>query len=195
MAFLTAPQAAALAQSTVRLAMLIEMQFASETKRVFNGFGILDAAGATWEGIGGLGSIDGLQQTREPTSEKVTLQLEGVTPGMVALAAHTTADVEGRPCYISNQLFDADWQAIGAPIPLYWGTMQRLIVKRTRASADGSSGGTRILKLEIENPFAGRARASGRRYTDADQKARHPGDQFCRFVPLQRSQTITWPDY
>lgn len=193
MPFLTTSQIAALSGSTVRIATLVEMQFVSKTMRLWNGAGLATVAGFEWEGVGAMGSIDGLAQTREPVSSKVTLRLSGVSAEVLAIARNTTADVQGRPAYIWLQLFDGEWQPVGARIPVFWGVLQRINIMRSEAS--GHSGGERVCELEVENPFAGRARPSAGRFTDADQQARHPGDRFFRFVPKQRSQVITWPDY
>jgi hypothetical protein len=193
MPFLSSDEITALKASTVRLAMLVELQFASETMRLWNGAGTATIDGADWRGVGGFGSIDGLEQVREPVSSKVTMRLSGVSPEVLALAARSNDDVRGRPAYVWTHLMDGDWQPVGARIPLFWGTMQRINIERSEASE--FSGGDRVCALEVENPFAARARPSAGRFTDADQKARFPGDKFCRFVPLQRSQVIVWPDY
>lgn len=193
MPFLTPEQAAAVLSSTVRAATLVEMQFASATTRIWNGAGAVTVAGVGWDGIGAMGSIDGLQQSREPTSSKVTLRLSGATPEMLATAKGTVDDVRGRHCYIWDQLFNDEWQPIGARIPLFWGVMQRINIVRDEATE--FSGGSRVCELEVENPFAARARPSAGRFTDADQQSRHPGDRFFRFIPSQRSQVVVWPDY
>jgi len=193
MAFLTLAQIAALKASSVRAATLVEMQFVSRTMRVWNGAGLATFAGEEWNGVGLAGSIEGLQQTRQPTSSKIKLQLSGVSPEVIASAKSSTADVAGRPCYVWQQLLDDDWQSLGARIPLFWGTMQRLSIARSEAK--GLDGGSRVCELEVENAFAGRSRPYGSRWTDSDQQARHPGDKFCRFVSQQRSQVILWPNY
>ena len=192
MAFLSPAQLAAIRGSSVRAALLVEMRFRSQTMRVWNGAGIADIAGAEWSGIGHLGSIDGLQQTRGTASAKVTLRLSGISAEVVALANNSTEDVEGRPCVIWQQLLTEDWQPLGTRILLFWGTMQRLGI--SREAAEGVDGGQRVCELDVENPFAGRARPFASRWTDADQKARFPGDKFCRFVSQQRQVTVSWPN-
>lgn len=193
MPFLDAVQSAALVGSTVRMAMLVELQFRSKTKRLWNGAGLVTVADGEWEGVGGFGSIDGLAQVREPVSSKVTLKLSGVSAEVLAIAKASTSDVQGRPAYVWLQLFDAEWQPLGARIPVFWGDMQRINILRSEAG--DVSGGSRVCEVEVENAFAGRARPSAGRFTDADQQARFPGDRFFRFVPAQRSQVIKWPNY
>lgn len=193
MPFLTAEQAEAVASSTVHMATLVEMQFRSRTMRLWNGFSRLRVSDAEWTGAGLIGSISGLTQTRQLTSEKVTLNLDATTAEVQALAVAGKADAEGQPCLIWLQLLTGQWQPLGARIPAFWGIMQHLSIERSAASGDG--GGTRTVKIDVENPFAARARAPARFYTDQDQQADHPGDRFFRYVSAQLTDTVIWPDY
>jgi len=193
MSFMTPEQIAAARATSVRSATLVELQFVSRTMRVWNGAGKTTVAGLDWDGLGGIGGIDGLQQTREPVSTRVKLKLAGVDQGVLESAKRGQADVEGRPVDIWEQLYDGDWQPLGPRIPLFRGIMQRLGI--VRDGGKDTTGGTRIVELEVENAFAGRSRPSAGRWTDADQQSRHPGDKLCRFVPLQRALVISWPNY
>lgn len=192
MPFITAEQAVRIYSSTVRLCLLVELQFASRTMFLWNGAGRVTLYSSTWEGVGSMGAIDGLMQTREPVSTKVTMSLSGVSQEVLALAKASVSDVQGRAAYVWLQLMDSAWQPVGARLPVFWGIMQRINIKRAEAREDGVD---RICELEVENPFYGRSRPSAGRYNDADQQSKYPGDRFFRFIPVQKSQTITWPDY
>lgn len=194
MPYLTSEQAAALDGSSVRVALLAEQHFRAGTTRLFNGFGTVNVAGEDWSGVGTFGSVDGLPQSRAGESSKVTLRLSGVDQTISAMAAASKSDVEGRHCFLWMQLFNDSMQVVGGRIALFWGVMQRLVVDR-KAADDRGQGVERGVSLEVENPFSGRSRPPGRRYTDADQQQLHPGDQFCRFGPVQRGKIVTWPDY
>lgn len=178
--------------SVLNMATLCEFRFASGTMYVWNGSGSRTIAGRDYIGLGTIGGIEGLAQTRAPTSEKVVAKLACLTPEVAALAASENAEVRGRLAFISLQLFTSGWGVVGTPIPLFWGTMQRIQIVREPASEE--SGGSRIAELEIENCFAARSRPSNGLYTDAHQKAKHPGDNACKWVPKQKNQVITWPD-
>lgn len=192
MAFLTSEQATRIYGSTVRLCLLAELQFASRTMFLWNGAGRVKLYSNVWEGVGAMGAIDGLMQTREPVSTKVTMSLSGVSQEVTALARASVSDVQGRAAYIWLQLMDAAWQPVGTRLPIFWGIMQRINIKRAEAHEDSVE---RICELEVENPFYGRSRPSAGRYNDADQQSKYPGDRFFRFIPVQKTQTITWPDY
>lgn len=195
MAFMSAEQAAAAAASTVRMALLLELQFLSGTMYLWNGFGVRTFGGQAYQSVGVFGDIQNLSQTRQATSQKVTARLSGISPDVLALAMSETNEVQGQPAFIRAQLLDADWQAYGGPLLLFWGTMQRMTVVRSAADVTGRDGGRREIELEMENAFARRSMPSNGTYTDADQRARHAGDLFCRFVTKQDSQVVTWPDY
>lgn len=193
MSFLDAARAAALVGSTVRLATLVELQFASRTMHLWNGTASIDLYGVEWSGVGKYAAIEGLQQSRDATSSKVTFKLDGVSEEVLAAARRNTADIDGRYAYVWLQLLDAEWQALGARIPILVGRMQRIAVDRDAASE--LSGGGRSVSLDVENVFANRSKPSAGRYTDADQQARHPGDKFCRFAAAQLRRRIVWPNY
>lgn len=193
MAWISPEVAAALAKSTVHLGLLGEFRFVSGTMYLWNGVGARTIGGHTYEGLGTLASVDGLTQTRSNESEKVTVKMACVTPEIAALAASESAEVRGRMAFLSLHLFDADWQPVNSPIPAYGGIMQRLQIVREPASSEG--GGARMAELEIENFFAARSRPSNGLYTDRHQKAKHSGDNFCRWVPKQKNQVQTWPDF
>lgn len=193
MAFVTPEQAAQLATSTVRIATLGELRFASQTLRVWNGAGTITVAGYDWSGLHTWAGFTDIPDIQGTASASVTATLSGVDPLHVALARNNVTDVRGRLALFWLQLFDAEWQPVGARIPLWWGTMQRVVINRTSASED--AGGEISVGVEIENPYAGRARSAAGRYTDSDQQHLYPGDRFCRFVSDQASTTLTWPDY
>jgi hypothetical protein len=192
MPFIDATTAARLQESGVRAALLIELQFQSGTARLFNGHGRVAVDGQTWDGYGEFGSLTGLGQSRGTESSKVTLAMSGVSLDVIQKAKNGVDDVQGRRAFIWKRLFDADWQPVGSRIAIYWGIMQRINI-RSEAPQDEAMGRTRVAELEIENPFAARSRPAARRFTDADQQSRWPGDKFFRFVPLQDGQTVKWP--
>ena len=191
MAFFTTDQATALAASTVRVATLVQFDFASGTRRLWNGQGALVAGGQTWEGFAGLGAIDGLEEVRGPVSQKVTFTLSAVDEAMLATALAETSEVQGRLVTVFLQLFDADWQTSGSPFALWTGVMQPPRVTRTAAGDEG--GAMRTIALPAENVFFGRSRVPAGRLTDVDQKTRFPGDRFCEQAPFLAQKTYTWP--
>lgn len=199
--FFTPEEAAALSQTVVRLATLVDLEFGGTPPDggpvyIWNGFGTRVFGGKTYWGAGDLGTIEGLEEARNPVSHQVTFTLSGVpdSPADILAKALEAADiVQGRLAVVSLQLFDGAWQAVGSAIPIYFGVMMPPRV--TREAATELAGARRTLVLPTENLFFGRGRPAAGRYTDREQQTRYPGDLFCQYVSQLVSQTINWPDY
>lgn len=198
MGFFTPEQAAALAQTTVRLGTLVDLDFEDAPKHLWNGHGRLDVGEIEYEGLAGLGSIEGLGYANDPASKVITLTLSGTNDvplpdSILALALAEQDKIEGRVAVISFVLFDADWQLLTTPIEPIFGIMQR--PKVTRTPILGEDGGQQLVSLPVENLFYGRARPPAGRYTDRDQQTRYPGDRFFSFVASLMNKRIVWPDF
>lgn len=103
MAFFTAEVLDELAKSTVRIAFLVDFEFVSGTKRVWNGIGKLEAGGFTYEGLGALGSIEGLQEVRTAESHVVTFTVSGIDSQFLAGALAETDDVQGQVVSVADR--------------------------------------------------------------------------------------------
>jgi hypothetical protein len=194
--FFTVEEAAQLAATTVRIAMLVDLMFDGQPTYIWNGFGQRTFAGKTYIGCGDLGSIEGLEETRGPQSHQVTLQLSAVSDSSADLLARVLEEsdtVQGRLAIISMQLFDADWAAFNDPIPIFFGLMQPPRVAREGATEE--QGAKRVIQLPVENLFFKRGRVPAGRYTDREQQTRYPGDRFAEYTAQLVNKTIIWPDY
>lgn len=156
--------------------VLVHMDFLDSPKRWWAGFGDLQANGYTWQGLGDLIAISPISSTYQVSAEQVTFEV-AATPEMLALALAAKDRVRNRSVTIYLQLFameDVDGadrgQPIGSPMALYSGTMQRM-----PWSASGSD--QRSIRVECEGVFFRRNMPPRGRWTDADQKARYPGDR------------------
>jgi hypothetical protein len=188
MSLLPATLAAALAGREVRYTLLVRFDFTTETKRVFLGFGTLEAGGYQWAGIGELVSVDGLSSRADTAAEPMTFNLSGISADLLAKARESADEVKGNPCSTYLQFFDSDWQALDDPLPLRGGIMDTL-----RYDATGPD--QRALTLSAEGIFASRRSPPFGRYTDRDQNARFPGDRGLEFIPSLINKTVTWPDF
>ena len=158
-------------------AALVWMDFAGGAKRWWTGFGDLDAGGHRWQGVGDLISISPISTAYDLSAEPMTFTL-ACTPELLALAINAKARVRDRTVMVSLQLFDMDTkQVLGSPFVMFSGTMQRMPWK--------ASGPTeRTLTVEAEGLFFRRNAPPRGRWTDADQKARYPGDRGFERMPI-----------
>lgn len=196
MGYFTEGQAAQLAKSGARVATLVDLEFTDDPKYLWNGFGKRLFGGNEYIGCGDVGSIEGLEDTRGPVSQQVTFTLSGVADSPVDLLAtvlDSTDIVQGNLAIVSLQFFDNDWQAVGNPVPIYFGVMMPPRV--TREAATETTGARRTIVLPTENLFFGRHRPPAGRYTDTEQRKRFEGDRFCQYTTRLASLTLIWPDY
>ncbi|MGA0617416.1 hypothetical protein [Paracoccus sp. KR1-242] len=168
-------------------AVLVHMDFLDSPKRWWTGFGDLEVAGHTWQGLGDLITISEISSTYQVSAQQVTFDV-AATPEMLALALSAKDRVRDRAVTVFLQLFAMDdvevsgseiqhGQPVGSPMALYSGTMQRM-----PWSATGSN--QRTIRIEAEGNFFRRNMAPRGRWTDADQKARYPGDKGLERLPL-----------
>lgn len=168
-------------------AVLVHMDFADTPKRWWTGFGDLEVAGHTWQGVGDLISISPISSAYQVSAEQVTFEL-AATPEMLALALAAKTRVRDRAVTIYLQLMATDGvtvagddivsgQPVGSPLALYSGTAQRM-----PWAAEGP--GQRTIRLECEGLFFRRNQPPRGRWTDADQKSRYPGDRGFERLPL-----------
>jgi hypothetical protein len=198
MAFFTPAQIDQLSGRVVRVALLVEFQFASGTKRVWEGNTELESGGHTWLPLRGMGSIEGLTGPGGggTAAEAVTFRVSGIpndASGLLAEALSGTNDALQRLVTIYLQLFDDDWQPHSVPIGVWWGFMQPPKVSRTEIQ--GTEGATQSVEMQAENAFFNRSRPPFGRYTDRDQQARSPGDRFFQFVGSLLFKKLNYPAY
>lgn len=176
-------------------AVLVHMDFKDTPRRWWTGFGDLQAGGHTWQGVGDLISISPISSAYQISAEQVTFEL-AATPEMLALSLDAKARVRDRAVTIYLQLMATDGvtvagsdivsgQPVGSPMALYSGTMQRM-----PWGADGP--GKRTIRLECEGLFFRRNQPPRGRWTDADQKARYPGDRGLERTPLYVNYETRW---
>lgn len=187
--------AAALEGRSVNAALLVEMRFEGETRRWWQGFGPLESGGKTWQGLGHLISVDGLQSAVGTVAPSTTFTLSGVDPEIVALAREGSARVKGRKALVYIQFFEVDpsdgrksWGTLDDPSVIWSGRMDQL-----RFVADGPSA--RTITLTAESIWADRNRPPFGLYTYEDQQARFPGDKGLSQVADLVTKQIRWPEF
>lgn len=196
MGYFSAEHLEYLTANEVRGDILVEMQFASETMRVWNGnTDLVTPDDETWKPLYGAGSVDGLEFSNGTESSRITLALPGFQSDtdLLSIAINEDDETEGRICKLHMVLFDADWQVRVPTVNIFWGYMRRPTVSKSRIK--GSEGGVQSIRLGVENIFYNRSQAPAGRFTDRDQQERSPGDLICQFIPGLLFKTWVYPDY
>lgn len=170
-------------------AALVWMDFAGGAKRWWTGFGDLDVAGQRWQGLGDLIGISPIETSYNLSAKPVSFTLS-CTKEMLALAINAKARVRDRTVMVYSQLFAVEamasftagggeilrGQPLGSPWVMFSGTMQRMPYRTTASD--------RTLTVEAEGLFFRRNAPPRGRWTDADQKARWPGDRGFERLPI-----------
>lgn len=185
--------AAQLAGHTVRRATLVWFEFASGPIGLHNGFGKLQTKdGREWFGLGGIGSVEGLEQAINGVSPELRLTVSGVDDAFMSRAKGEAADYFRRPVMVFSQFYRPDWSLLDSPFAIAWAQMYSLVYSREPLD-DG--GWTRSVAITAETPFSGRRRPRNAFLTDRDQQARHPGDRFAERTPGIESKTVKFPRF
>lgn len=175
----------------------ILVRFGTETPvRAWAGIGDLEIpaddvepSGATYLGVGILGSVPALRQLIGGVAERLEFSLAVPSGEIFALADDEAASVRSAPVDVGVIFFDDDWQQ--SDVAWLWnGTADVPSVSRT---ANGLNV-VRTVKISAGSAFTDRTRPQHTYFTDADQKRRSPTDDFCQRVDLYSiNSTVKFP--
>lgn len=157
---MTPAMAAALCAEVLRPALLVSMQFASETAYCWTGLTPLTWNGMTFTGIGSLGSISGISEDSEVEAKGITLTLSSIPSDMMSEVL-TEVRVLGK-VNVWLALFDENLALIPDPILSYQGKMD--------APSLNDDATTCTATIAVENVLVDLNRACYRRLTNDDQQ-------------------------
>jgi hypothetical protein len=141
----------------VRQALLMKLEFLSETKWIWNDRGPLYVAGQTWEGVGAVVSVTGVESVPGTTAHPMTITMSGVDPKLIPLALDA-AEYKGRPFTLWQCLFDEAFQPVEPILFRGDGYMDLVLFGMPR-------GDERTLTLTVESIFADRGFATHSTYS------------------------------
>jgi len=186
---LTTAVSDALGEQETSHAYLVEIAFDSGTTRYWSGLGPLQAMGQSWIGVGRLGSIRTVKETKSIVASGIVLELMIVpteaipdAPDAFLNLAHTE-EYQGRRCTVYRAQRDPDTlQLIDGPFPRFGGYLDVV--------TDVEVPGAALLRVTAENRLIDLERPRKRTYTPEDQKAVHPGDSFFDEVAALQNREI-----
>lgn len=179
--------AAKLSGAAVRLARLVELDFADQAGRYWEGgFGsLVTADGKTWLGTGELGSISDIPSALGGTAPQVTLTMSGVSPPLISEMLAAENNVKGRSATIYMQFFDENWAPLDAPYAVFLGLMDVMSVKMSAVSA--------TVSLTLESLFTKRGMPPWGWLSAISQQALYPGDNGLNEVVSMQDAEPFWP--
>lgn len=140
-----------------------------------------DGSAEIYFGVGDLGGVGQVQESRELRANNVTVELSGIPPELLSIALGE--QYQGRPGRLWLLLFDANHRPIGSPCLVFKGRLDTMTIER---------GPTSRIQVSIESLLVDLERPRKRLYTDADQQAVFPGDRGLAFVAQMVDKSLTW---
>lgn len=187
MGFFPATVAAYLADQTVRMVRLVELEFADAPGRYWEtGTGpLVTLDGKTWQGTGSLVEISEIQIPIGDAAPQVSLSLSGVDPGLLPDVTAAETKVKGRPGTIYLQFFDEDWKPLDEPYAVFPGIMDVMSFQAAAGSA--------TISLTLEGLFTRRGVPAWGYLSNISQQRLFPGDRGLEEVPSMREAQPYWP--
>lgn len=177
---LTGAMGTALAGASVSIALLAEMDFDSGVLYVTNLAHNVQWNGATWTGVGLVGSIDAVTEADSGAANGMAFTLSAIPSSMVAITM--TEQYQGRRARVWFAAVDSAG-VVSDPVLVFSGRMDNMQV---------SLGGTATIRVNAESRLVDFERPRVRRYNHEDQIAVVPGDLGFQYVPQMVEKSLYW---
>lgn len=196
---LSSDELAALENGAVQIGIFFRLE-SSPVTRIWLGIGkckgginAIDTTEQNYFGAGELVNVPAFQQLVNGTAEVASFMLSGVNQQIVAIAAASASQIQGKRCYVGYGIMDSDWQLF-AGVHWAWLTFADFVSVDQQPQPDLNAPIVRSISLSVSSMFTGRRRPRFSFLSDQDQQARSPGDKFCeRMVLNSRSVSKKWP--
>ena len=171
---------AALHRNTVRLLILVEIQWKDGTTRVHSGLGEIRFNNQTFLGVGDIGKVSVIKQQNGESPSRLNLTLSSFDDSVRGEAL--SARYVGQPVKLWLAALDEDHQ-IEASQLIWHG-----------AISDGgvTVGTNNQITLTVSNRLEDWDKSRADRFTDESQQARHSGDRFFIYVPVMAEYPLYW---
>jgi hypothetical protein len=157
----------AAAGRTVALVTFVDLDIVNDRLRAHDNVGTINWGGNDWLGVGQFGGIDAVTESLEIIAQPVKLTLSGVDPELITDAMQT--QYHGRDVVIYVGLRDTETGAlIDTPEEIWSGFMDVMTIEFDVNAAS--------ITIDCEHRL--RRQPITSRYTDEDQRARFPDDDF-----------------
>ncbi len=170
-------------KQVVRPILLAEFDFETSTDRAWSGFGQLEWGGFTWYGAGILGKVSTVEETAELRATGASFQLSGIPADLIDKVSNFP--IQGHKAKLYLGFIEEDFKVlIMDPVLIFDGRMDTVEIL--------DSGETATVTLTAESRLRDLERPRTKRYTDADQQSRFPGDKGLEYVPSMQDKQIIW---
>lgn len=154
-------------------AVLLELQFVSGTLRLYAGPHDLTIGDDTWFATGHVLTVDKHGEAADGT-EGLQFSLSGLAPGISDLVV--TEPYQRRLVRMGEQRYDANHQLVEQPTWEFIGRMVGMYGEENPADR------TYTVTVQAEHYANDARRPVHLRFSDAEQKRRHPADKGCEYA-------------
>lgn len=179
---LSSANATAAADRVVRPVLFAQLDLDAETLRLTDAPFDFGWGGNVYQGIGHLGRLEPVEEAVELQAYRIRMILNGIPTALLSIALGT--NYQGREAVLSLGFLSAAHKLLDDPFTLFRGRMDTMSIV---------AGETASIALEVESRLADWERPRVRRYNDADQQQRYPGDKGLEFAEQMSSKQIVWP--
>jgi len=180
-----------LRRGDVGCTILCQMDFTTNPQNWWLGYGPLTVGGIDYQGTGDVIKISSMVLTYGMSAGMVRFDIPNASAEMVARCDGQATEVNNRRCQVLYQLFstvevdgDHHGRLIGGPISMFVGRMKDM---RSTSSSE-----SRNIELEAYGKMSKQGKPPYGRWTDADQRARYPGDTGLALLASLKDKAITW---
>ncbi|WP_435007979.1 hypothetical protein P12x_005245 [Tundrisphaera lichenicola] len=162
--------------------LFFKMEFDSANINLHSDLGTIVWGGDTYTGVGRLGNISTADEVSDLSSSQINLSLSGL------------------PLDLAGVLFNEQYQGRLATLYLGYLNLTTRVLVDTPAilykglidTADFSQDKTFGITLSVGNRFAAWDKPVIRRYNNATQQSRFPGDTGLQYIEQTSNKTIIW---
>lgn len=180
-----------LRRGDVACTILCQMDFRTNPQNWWLGYGELTAGGVTYQGTGDVIQISSMSLTYGMSAGMIRFSIPNASPEMLRLCDDQENEVNSRSCKLLYQLFstverDGEHRGrlIGDPISMFVGRMRNM--------SSTSSSDERNIELEAYGRMSRQGKPPYGRWTDADQRARYPGDTGLALLASLKDKAVVW---
>lgn len=185
---LLSPAAKVALQKPVALASFVELEFSFGAERYWTGAFPIEWDGETWNPTGGLGKISTNGNTQELQANGIELEISLPLAQGAPLPQFQNvqpAQYKNRPARVVFAVMDEKFQNV------IHSRERRYSMDVLDYNINPDSGS--LISLTCESELLAAGKRNVRRYTNAEQQFRHPGDLFFQFLAwLSAGRQIFW---
>jgi hypothetical protein len=179
---LSAEHLAAIDEDTPIPIYFVALEFGSGTVYAHSRIGTISWGGVDWIGVGSFGEIGAVEETSELAVKTVTYTLAGIPREYISITQDE--HYQGRPARLYLGFIDRTTRLlVDTPFILDTGRMN---------VSEIDEGATCTVTITAQSRMSFWDKPAVRRYTDADQQKRFPGDKGFAFVSQAAQKEILW---